>query len=473
MPISGPQAHHQLIAAYNQAAAKLEQLRGQMGEIEKQRYQLEDDREDTLRKLAEHYLPDLTPESVQKTWAEIRPPMREILLRKEGRIRELQTQLANENEFREKLEAGLQDINERLDAAENRQEELSAQVETFLAEQPEFVDLSTSAGMAEVALQRAQDNLDEVSQDAARKLPAFDEDSLFVYLKERQFGTPAYTHRGFTRRMDRFVAKLVDYTQAKHDYDYLTNTPTAMQKIIAEDSAALETVMNEVQSERDRAANKFGLIDQIAAVESLVVERKAAVDHLGTQSAECESIQSALTEVESPRCEFYREAIDLFRQVLAGKQSSELRQEARQTPELTDDQIVASLRGIENQMDHSEQSCQRHQEDLEQGTEVYRALGRLIQRFRASGFDRQRSQFSDRFDLSAALGQVSRTSDVDALWDSLRRAQNWGHTSRGHVTGVATSPMTQILVNAMAHAAAGAMSEHARRAGQRNSRRRR
>ena len=117
MPISGPQAHQQLIAAYDQTAAQLERLRGQLGQVEQHRDRLEDDRDQTLTKLAEYYLPDLTTDSIQKTWAGIRPSMHEILLRKEGRLRELKTQLEDENFFRTNLEANLKDTNDRLDAA--------------------------------------------------------------------------------------------------------------------------------------------------------------------------------------------------------------------------------------------------------------------------------------------------------------------------------------------------------------------
>ncbi len=471
MPISGPQAHHQLILAYNQAAAKLERLRGQMSQVEQQRDELDGQRDETLRKLAQHYLPDLTMDSVQKTCAEIRPSIREILLRMEGRVRELKSQLEDENELRGHLEVGLQKINERLDAAENRQDEIAAQVDTYLTEQPQFVDLSNRAAMAEVALQRAQDNLDEVSQDAARKLPAYDEDRLFTYLKERHFGTQEYLHRGFTRRMDRFVANLVDYRKAKRNYDYLTNTPAAMQTIIAEDGAALETVMDEIQGYRDRAVEKFGLPEQISAVEELEAERKSAIEGLGTQATVCESIEAELNEADSPQGEFYRDAIDLFRTMLADKQSSELRHEARQTPELTDDQIVASLRGIETRMQQSEHLGLGHHEELKQGQETYQAMGRLIQRFRASGYDRPRCQFSDEFDLPGMLSRIVTPADVDSAWDSIRRAQNWGPTAMDRATAVATHPIAQVLVNAMAHAAAGAMSEHARRAGQRSNRR--
>ncbi|MCM2370047.1 coiled-coil domain-containing protein [Aporhodopirellula aestuarii] len=471
MPIPGPHVHRQLISAYDETAARIERLRSQMGQIEQQRDKLQDDRENTLTKLAEYYLPDLSPESVQKTWVEIRPTMREILLRKEGRVRELREQLQEEDNYRNRLEETLQQVNERLDQAEQRQSEVAAEVEAYLAELPEFVELSNRAAEAEIALQRAEANLDEISQDAARKLPAYNECKLFSYLKDRDFGTREYHHRGMTRPMDRWIAKYIGYNEAKHNYDYLTNTPAAMRKIIAEDRLALGTVLTELQGSRDRAAKKFGLMAQVKAVESLAKERESALAMLETATSDCESTMAELNELENPRCEFYREAIDLFRRMLADTQTSDLRQEARRTPELTDDQIVASLRGIESMLDQNDLSTSRHHDVLRQAQEVHNAVGRLIQRFRASGYDRARCQFSDALDLGVSLDRVRSVQDVDELWASIRRNQGWGPTAVDKITSVATNPMTQVMINAMAHAAAGAMSEHARRAAQRSNRR--
>jgi len=472
MPTPGPHVHCQLISAYDETAARLEQVRGQMGQIEQQRDDLEDQRDQTLAKLAEHYLPDLTSESIQDTWTEIRPRMREILLRKEGRVRELQTQLGDENHLRTGLETGLHELNERLDRAEQRQDEVAADVEKHLGEQPEFVELSQRAAMAEIALQRAQDNLDEISQDATRKLPAYDECQLFSYLEKREFGTAQYNHRGVGRSMDRWLAKYIDFRQAKQNYEYLSNTPATMRKIIAEDRLTLDTVLDELHSKRDEAANRFGLQTQIRAVESLSQERESVLVNLAAATDRSESTQSQLNELESPRCEYYQEAIEVFRRLLADTETSDLRQEARRTPEITDDQIVASLRGIETMLDKNDLSTSRHHDDLGEIQQVYKAIGRLVQRFRASGFDRARCQFSDAFDLAGSLDRVRSVSDVDALWDSIRRSQSWGPTTMDKITSVKTHPMTQVMINSMAAATGGAMQESARRAGRRTGRRR-
>lgn len=472
MPIPGSHVHQQLISAYEQTAAKLEQFRGQLGQIESQRDQLEDSREDTLATLAEHYLPDLTPESIQQTWAEIRPTMREVLLRKQNRVRELQNDLEDQNRIRTHYEQELDQTNQRLDEGEQLQYDLSQRVEANLQENPKFIEFSKHASLAEMALERAEANLDEVSQDAARKLPAYEACKLFTYLRDRDYLTPQYKHRGFTRRMDRWIAKLADYSKAKQSYEYLTNTPEAMRTIIAEDRLALDTVLDELQRLRDEAAEQFGLLAQIQLVESIENERSASLGQLETAARECETTQSELNRLEDPRCEFYAEAISVFRGMLSRTKSDELRQEARRTPEITDDQIVASLRGIETQIDQTQLSSSRRDNDLTMGQEVHEAVGRLIQRFRASGFERNNCVFNDSVDVVGYLDRARNSADVEDVWHSLRRAQSWGPTTMDKITNVATHPMTQVMINAMAHAAAGAMSGHARRAGQRSRRRR-
>ena len=45
--------------------------------------------------------------------------------------------------------------------------------------------------------------------------------------------------------------------------------------------------------------------------------------------------------------------------------------------------------------------------------------------------------------------------------------QRWGPSTMDKITQVATHPITQVLINAMAHAAGSAMEAHARRAGER------
>ncbi|MEO9592685.1 MAG: hypothetical protein ABJG45_13985, partial [Rhodopirellula bahusiensis] len=297
MPLTGPTVHQQLLTAYNQAAAKLEQLRSQLGDFQSTQDSLQNQRDETLRSLAQHYLPELTTEAIQETWSEVRASMTEILLRKQDHARRLHEDLEADTHGRQTQETSLAQLNESIEVAEAKQGELIAAVEQTLRDNPNFVALSGRAAMAEAALERAEANLDEISQDAARKLPAYEECNLFSYLRDRKFGTSEYTHRGFTRRMDRFVAKLANYNESKRNYDYLTTTPETMRTIIAEDREALEIVMEELDQHRDNAAGQHGLDQHLREVRALHRQRGATLEDLDEWTQRCEQTQAKLAEL--------------------------------------------------------------------------------------------------------------------------------------------------------------------------------
>ena len=151
----------------------------------------------------------------------------------------------------------------------------------------------------------------------------------------------------------------------------------------------------------------------------------------------------------------------------------EAREQFRQsTEELTDDQIVARLMGVESELTQLDDVEQDRRRDLSSMQQTLDNLGRLIQRFRAAKFDSSRSQFVGSLDILEDLDRAIEHHDIDGMWDRIRKAQRWGPTAMEKVTRVATHPMTQVLINAMAHAAGAALEQHARRAGDRRGRRR-
>ncbi|MEM9366295.1 MAG: hypothetical protein AAGD07_09870 [Planctomycetota bacterium] len=470
MPLSGPQVLQQLHSAYNGAATRLEQQRAALTEAMDDVTGLEQKREESLSELARFYLPSLSSDAIAKTLVEVRPAMRDVLLRKQHRERELSERLQTQREHLQAIDSRLKALNERLDEAEASEDQLMAAVETDLRGNERFVQFSDRAALAEAALERAEANLDEVSQDAARKLPAYDECKLFQYLKERGYGTSKYTQRGFSKRMDRWIARMVDYPKSKRSYDFLRDTPSTMRKIMAEDRAALETVLNELESMRDESAARMGLTEQIGAREVLQADRKELLGEADVAQEAVQATEAELNELCQPDGAYYQEAIDVFRGMLGRLDSKDLRREARRTMELTDDQIVASIRGVEAQIDRHDDEMDQRQDNLRLAEQIHSAVGRLIQRFRGSGFDKSRAMFHDTLDLMGELDRLRHPADVEDLWVHIRRAQSWGPTTMDRVTQVATHPMTQVLVNAMAHAAAGAMQNHARRAGRRRLR---
>ena len=470
MPISGPVIHRQLMDGYKETEARLESVRQRSQDVDRLRDELDEQRSEALIDLAEHYLPELTREAIRNTWIEVRSSISQILLRKEDHCNRLRNSLQQKNDQRQHAESRLNKVTADLDEAISEQEELGKQVEQELKQDPLFVELSDRAAVAEAALERAEANLSEIEQDAARKLPAYDESKLFRYLYDRDFGTSQYGKRGFTRRMDRWLAKLVDFHKAKQGYEFLRDTPERMRQIIAEDRKSFETVMEEIERHHDTVSRRLGLTGKAEQVEQLKVQRSDQLGETERIQSQADELQHELTDLEDPRGHYYREAIEVFREMLEHSSTRDLQRRARATVDVTDDQIVARLYGVDEDAARLVQREQTRQSEIASAQQVLDALGRLVQRFRAAEFDSSRSQFVGAFDVIEDIHRARSDDDVEQIWQRIRSAQRWGPSLGEQISNVATHPVTQVLISAMAQAAGAAMRDHARRAGRRRYR---
>ena len=417
--------------------------------------------------LAEHYLPDLTRESIQETWREARLAISDVLLRKEEHQRRIRSTMDELRASQSQQDRDLVAVGEQLDSANANVDRVALDVESKLQDSPDFVRLSGQAARAEVALERAEANLDEIEQDAATKLPAYDNSALFSYLRQSGFGTEAYASRGFTRRTDRWLATLIGYQKANQSYQFLTDTPVTMKQIIAQDREAFDTVMSELERIRNDVADELGLTEFVRQVDSLKTHRSDLLTEIESVRAKIDAVGTEQAELQQSRGIYYREAVDLFRQMLQRCDTGELKQRARITPDITDDQIVARLSGIDSSIADADRSSKQFQGRITDTQSLLRGMGQVIQRFRAAEYDSGRSQFVAPIDVVSAVRDASDEYDLDYLWTSIRRSQRWGPNTMDRITQVATHPMTQVLINAMTHAAGGALQEHARRAGRR------
>lgn len=468
MTLSGSDVHHYLIRAHQRVVGDLQSERMDLQTQDAQLTRLARDRGETLASLAQFYLAELTAESVAGTWREIREDVGQILLRKQEHQQRAGDVLAEQQNEQLRWEALLENVDARLEDLLEQQQVLSRQLADELAADPKFASLSDRAATAEAALEQAEGRLSEVQQDAAQKLPAYEKSHLFQYLYDRGLGTPAYAGKGFTKRMDRWVGKLIGYREARQGYDFLTTTPQRMQEIVQEDREAVDTVLEELENQRDKRAESLGLTAVSAELEKVRAERVEVIEGLDSVRLKLDAVRSELTELEDTRGPYYREAVDLFRSVLEKTDMRTLAGRADQTPEVSDDQIVARLQGVQAELENAgDEVSDRHQRvtRLEQQAQE---LGRLLQQYRAAGYESSRSQFRMTFDIAAALEAFRRgDTSADSIWVDLRRAQVFGPSVMEQVSQVAAHPLTQVLIHAMASAAGSALSEHARRAGSR------
>lgn len=474
MPTPGPVLHQQLIQAYQQTQQRLASKQGKNAATGAELNEIAADRAAAIQQLARHYLPNLTEESLDRTGQEFRQGLAEILQRQLRHVERLDRQLEQIQQQLLDVEQRRGQVTQQLDQASAEQDRLAEQVSQTLAADVDFSRLSKRAAEAEASLQRAEANLAEIEQDALAKLPAYEQSALFMYLHDRDFATPEYSPRGLTRQIDQWLGRFIGYREARQGYEFLKTTPQYMREVIASDRQSLDVVMDELERRRDETAQQLGLPPRMAEVARLTQQRSSLLSQLADLQTELQVTQQERSEVDDPQGRYYREAIEKFRQTLAQVDPRLLAQKAQKTEQIDDDLIVDRLQGFQTVIEKAREEVSQRQQLIERLNDQLQRLGSLINRFRAAGFDSGRAEFDSSLDIATEMRQIiDGDGHVDGLWPKIRQAHRPASTVMDQVTSVATHPLTQVLVNAMAHAAAGALEARARDAGRRRSSRHR
>jgi len=122
-------------------------------------------RSDEFLELARHYLPDLSMETVERSFSGVRDELSELLQRKQRRERELtegieETEKAIANDQNE-----TDQVTEQLNEEVRRRDELQEEVANRLKKMSEYERLVKEAAMAEQQLTANEQRMEQVEQE--------------------------------------------------------------------------------------------------------------------------------------------------------------------------------------------------------------------------------------------------------------------------------------------------------------------
>ncbi|MEM9184983.1 MAG: hypothetical protein AAGB00_00635 [Planctomycetota bacterium] len=441
-------------------------------EVEKELRRLEESAEEDLRtrgeqlaRLAEHYLPAVTRESVGNAFVEVRGELQNVLRRKLRREGELQREWDRALDKRQKRGDELDAVTGELDALVDRREELEERLAELLDGDDAFQDLSRSALREEQELERNLARVEESRREASDKLPAYEQSRLFGYLLRRGYGTPAYKKRGLTRRLDRWVAGLVDFNKAKQSYDFLRVTPKLMSAEVDRRRDEFDRLMSDVEAIQQRVSDEIGLTEVLEDGMRVGKRRDAVLTRIEAEQAEQQAIEDELATLAGPDNDFYRQAVGRLRQFLEGLEASALEAKTRGTAGATDDRIYEEIRWLNDRIEaaRSEADQLRRQRSLlgRQRTD----LADLARRFQIAEYDSQRSVFPAGFDPRPDVERFLRgEASKEQVWQAVKRSQHFLPTwveERAPSRDLMDSEFSYLLVRVLAEAAGAAIRRYA------------
>lgn len=422
---------------------------------------------EAARELAQLYLPRLNDDVDRDGWSEMRATLQSIILRKEDARRQLLTRFHQMEAQRSAVEARWTQLNDRATQLTVQSDRLAKQFSDAMANDAEFQSLSRQAAEGQARLEQAEANLLQVEKDAKNKLPDYQRSRLFQYLHRCEFGTDRYSRRGLTRRLDRWVSRLIDFPRAAAGYRFLSSAPRQMKQVIDEQRRSVKQCMDQVEQRHNAAAVALGLPQVQADAAKVRGELESAA--AATESARKgeELAQQQLAELDSPDCQFYRDALKAFQSLIQKTERSLISARAAQTPELTDDQVAARLKHLDDQVSEKRNQLAQLSAAADEAASRTARIHDLASKCRRAQFDHPRRVFDDQLDLQTHLESLlAGKVDADRVYQEMYRRQHLDSPIADQAAAALEGPMAQMLLQTMAHAAGAALGTYAARAGQ-------
>lgn len=349
---------------------------------------------------------------------------RKLLDKRNADYKVLTDQLRQCESDRSQLQKKRVELDSARDAAENQMDELMEVVDGRLegdaGYQAQREKTEAALATAEAAASKAATS----EKDRKEKGKAYEADPLFMYLWQRGFGTPAYAHRGLVRSLDRWVAGLVGFNDARANFAMLTSIPDRMARH-AERCAeiALEEQDKLAEFSRNAMTDAAGT-DLVGTIETLSADIDRIDGELDNLDRRIETLSSALAEFSSGEDTDFQKAEEHLSVSLQADDLKDLWRAALDTPSPEDEKIVQRIEDLKERIDQVTR-------EIRQDRELQRDIGRrraeladVIKRFRSSGYGSWESTFSDEKLTTVLLGELVK--------GAITGAEYWARAERSH-----------------------------------------
>jgi hypothetical protein len=337
----------------------------------------------------------------------------------DARIIALQDERAALEVEREGRRQALEQAAETLDIAE-------AATQARLDADPGYMAQEQRVREAERIAMHADDKATHSEQEKDEKGQSYRDDALFMYLWERHYGTPQYRAWPVTRWLDRRVAHLVGFADARANYARLQEIPLRLREHAEQKKRAAEAAF-EVLRELDEQARRA---DGIIELEAIRDKEQASLDEIDGRiekaAGRYEQLLEQKDDFAAGEDEGYRKAVDYVTSELRRDDMRELRRDAMATPFPDDDLIVNRLFEGEQQVEQLEDSLRELKSALRQQHKKLQELESLRTDFRRRRYDQAGYGFSDGSLIAAMLGNfINGRLDLDSLWRVLEQQQRY------------------------------------------------
>ena len=364
----------------------------------------------TIRALAEFHLPGMNEQAIAGTLAEMESSVRAVFDRKKDRVDVVERRIPEQRGTVAEAEAALARVTEALDETGRERARLGRIVFAELQDTTEWQRLFGEVRRLEARVAASEKRLEAARRERDERTPAYDEDPFFSYLSRRRFGTATAAGNPVTRSLDRWVAGVMQYDDARAKYDFLNALPDHAAAVLAEDRAAHAEAAPPLAALEARVIDRNGLTPVLERGNRLYAERDEARRALRKAETTLHELTDELGALQDERGAYYESAIDGLETYLEGRTLDELVTMARATGDPRDDVLVAELCAIDARLDRLRTELAAQKEKRARLDDRLAGLEDIRDRFEADDWNGRRSRFDDGLDINALLlGYIAGT----------------------------------------------------------------
>ena len=322
------------------------------------------------------------------------------------------------------LESRRRDKENALDLTVRKQDEATKELYASLETDPEYQQRANALEEATATAERARAKLSLAESDKKEKGAPYENDPLFEYLYRRNFGGKDYRAFFLFAALDRWVARLINYRDAKLNYNRLLELPIRLAEHAERVEEAADDIANSIEAYEQDALNNSGVAQLRDAATAAQKELDAIDAEIVAAEERHREIAAQHSAVASGDIGPLAEARTVIARALTDKSIPDLKVLAAETLTLEDDRIVSELITLRRERFEIEETARTaHRAQIKQ-SDILSELERLRRKFKSARFDSPYSEFSDSGVVGLVLTEVLRgVLSHNQAWRRLSRAQ--------------------------------------------------
>jgi chromosome segregation ATPase len=407
-----------------QAQAEQEQAGQRLAELHRQLNALRLETGERYRELARFRLDDLQARQVITRLDETDQVVLSLLEKLKQARSELDEQIKASVSRQQQLEAQRQELEGRRDGAGVAMQHQLEQTRQRLQDTADYRQQQQRTQDAAAVAKHADEKASRAEKDRLDKGKPYEADPLFMYLWNRRYLTPDYRGGWFSRQLDAWVARRVDFQRNRANYYMLLELPLRLREHATKVQQTAQLEIQALQAMERKAAEADGILALQAKVQEAEKQLKQLDADIEAEEARHQKLLQDQAAFNAGTDPLTKQIVDLESAALEKEPLPSLYQKARATPRPEDDVIVARLQQLQQRQGQMEGEIQSVNNILQQRQQNLGELEEVRRRYRQNGYDSYNSNFPGNFSLEVLLGQMlGGMMNSDTVWREIGRHQ--------------------------------------------------